>query len=225
VINQVNAEPFTVSLGVEETSIGEDLDVWLDGDSVASVLFEILYVEDWIGLVPGLVAGLARGDETALNLLTILGVELSAHSLRSSALGTYFAVTCADRLPFTSGPPPSQEVGNFAAAVVGDGIAAACERWPVDASPPSAGESVISDLPVLLLSGRFDPITPPDFAVRAAEHLETATLVVRDGASHGTWGFDRCVDGIVTDFMADPLAAPDTSCIDEARPLTWIPIP
>ena len=225
VIARVNAEPFTVSLGARDTSIGEDVDVWLDGDSVASVLHEILYVEDWIGLVPGLVAGLARGSESAATLLAFLGVELSAISLDANALGTYFAVTCADRLPFTSGPPPAEEVGDFAAAIIGEGVAAGCERWPVDPSPPSAAEAVTSDLPVVLLSGRFDPITPPDFAAAAAEHLGRSTSVVRDGASHGTWGFDSCVDGIVTDFMADPAASPDISCAEEQRLLNWIPIP
>ena len=223
-ITEANVEPFTVSLAALDTSVGEAVDVWMDGDSVASVLFDILYVEDWIGLVPSLVARLVGGDEAASQLLAVLGVELSVYSLGSSALGTYFAVTCADRLPFTSGPPAPDEVGPFAAAVIGEGVAAGCEQWPVAPSPPSVAEPVTSDLPVLLLSGRFDPITPPDFAAAAAEHLAAATLVVRDGSSHGTWGFDGCINRIVDDFVADPSSPVDTSCAEELRPLGWIPI-
>ena len=223
-ITEANVEPFTVSLAASDTSVGEAVDVWMDGDSVASVLFEILYVEDWIGLVPSLVARLVGGDEAVLQLLAVVGVELSVYSLGSNALGTYFAVTCADRLPFTSGPPAPHEVGPFAAAVIGEGIAAGCEQWPVAPSPPSVAEPVTSDLPVLLLSGRFDPITPPDFAAAAAEHLAAATLVVRDGSSHGTWGFDGCINRIVDDFVADPSSPVDTSCAEKLRPLGWIPI-
>ena len=223
-IAEANVEPITVSLAASDTSVGEAVDVWMDGDSVASLLFEILYVEDWIGLVPSMVARLVGGEEAALQLLAVLGVELSVYSLGSNALGTYFAVTCADRLPFTSGPPAPDEVGPFAAAVIGEGIAAGCEQWPVAPSPPSVAEPVTSDLPVLLLSGRFDPITPPDFAAAAAEHLAAATLVVRDGSSHGTWGFDGCINRIVDDFVADPSSPVDISCAEELRPLGWIPI-
>ena len=223
-IAEANVEPITVSLTALDTSVGEAVDVWMDGDSMASVLFEILYVEDWIGLVPSLVARLVAGDEAALQLLAVLGVELSVYSLGSNALGTYFAVTCADRVPFTSGPPAADEVGSFAAAVIGEGITAGCEQWPVAPSPPSVAEPVTSDLPVLLLSGRFDPITPPDFAAAAAEHLAAATSVVRDGSSHGIWGFDGCINRIVDDFVADPSSPVDTSCAEELRPLGWIPI-
>ena len=223
-IAEGNIEPFTVSLAASDTSVGEAVDVWMDGDSVASLLFEILYVEDWIGLVPSLVARLVGGDEAALQLLAVLGVELSVYSLGSNASGTYFAVTCADRLPFTSGPPAPNKGGPFAAAVIGEGVAAGCEQWPVAPSPPSVAEPVTSDLPVLLLSGRFDPITPPDFAKAAAERLAAATLVVRDGSSHGTWGFDGCINRIVDDFATDPSRPVDTSCAEEPRPLEWIPI-
>ena len=125
---------------------------------------------------------------------------------------------------------PEREPRRFCAkrshqsAVIGEGIAAGCEQWPVAPSPPSVGEPVTSDLPVLLLSGRFDPITPPDFAAAAAEHLAAATLVVRDGSSHGTWGFDGCINRIVDDFVADPGSPVDTSCAEELRPLGWMPI-
>ena len=220
-IAEFNAEPLKVSIGDFETSLGEALDVLLDGDSVASVLHEILYIEDWIGLLPALVAGLANGDERSAQVLTVLGVELSAFSLGSSALGTHFAVTCADRLPFTSDPPAAEDVGPFGAAVIGEGIGTGCELWPVAPSPASAADPVASELPVLLLSGRFDPITPPDFAEAAAEHLPKATLVVRDGASHGTWGFDSCVNRIVDDFVADPDTPLDTECASAERPVQW----
>ena len=56
---------------------------------------------------------------------------------------------------------------------------------------------------------------------RAAQHLPNATLVVRDGAHHGVWVGDDCIDDIVRDFLSDPDQAPDTSCADESRPVEW----
>ena len=221
-IARLNAEPITVALSPFETSLGEALDVWIDGDSAASVLYQVLYLDEFLPLVPALVGGLVAGDELATRIFTILGVELGAYSLTASALGTYFVVTCADRLPFASGP--SGAMGDFAAAILGEGLAPGCESWSVPPSPASVSEPVVSDLPVLLLSGRFDPITPPTFAAEAAEHLSAATLVVRDGRTHGVWVADSCVDRIVEEFVADSGSSVDTSCASEERPLRWQPL-
>ena len=221
-IARLNAEPITVALSPFETSLGEALDVWIDGDSAASVLYQVLYLNEFLPLVPALVGGLVAGDELATRIFTILGVELGAYSLTASALGTYFVVTCADRLPFASGP--SGAMGDFAAAIVGEGLARGCESWSVPPLPASVSEPVVSDLPVLLLSGRFDPITPPTFAAEAAEHLSAATLVVRDGRTHGVWVADSCVDRIVEEFVADSGSSVDTSCASEERPLRWQPL-
>ena len=221
-IARLNAEPITVALSPFETSLGEALDVWIDGDSAASVLYQVLYLDEFLPLVPALVGGLVASDELATRIFTILGVELGAYSLSANALGTYFVVTCADRLPFASGP--SDAMGDFAAAIVGEGLARGCGSWSVPPSPASVSEPVVSDLPVLLLSGRFDPITPPTFAAAAAEHLSAATLVVRDGRTHGVWVVDSCVDRIVEEFVADSGSSVDTSCASEERPLRWQPL-
>ena len=87
-----------------------------------------------------------------------------------------------------------------------------------------AAEPVTSDLPVLLLSGRFDPITPPSYARDAATRLGAATVVEQDGRSHGIWYGDDCIAEIVQRFVADPTSDLDTTCaavgpeIDWARP-------
>ena len=89
------------------------------------------------------------------------------------------------------------------------------------ASPSWVAQPVQSDLPVLLISGRFDPITPPEHAEIAARSLPNAVHVVRDGRSHGVWFADDCVAGIVEDFVADPDGPIATACADDAQPLDW----
>ena len=87
-------------------------------------------------------------------------------------------------------------------------------------------EPVESDVAVLLISGWFDPITPPSFAEEAAKHLEASTHIVSRTRGHGiwVWGYDSCVDRIVADFLAEPGAVLDTACASEDRPLRWQPL-
>jgi acetyl esterase/lipase len=78
---------------------------------------------------------------------------------------------------------------------------------------------VASDKPVLLLSGDFDPITPPAYADRvAAEGLRNSVHVVGRGQGHGliTVG---CVPRILRAFIETPVPAElDSSCLADEPP-------
>ncbi len=215
-----NEVPIVVTLEADQTSIGQELDVWIDGDSLASLVFEMFYDDFLASLVPALIAGIADDDTYSDYLLALLVVELSVEAIAGTALGTNFAVNCAERLPLASEPP--EALTDFAAAVTGGDVAEGCETWSVHTQPLQEVEPVISDLPVLMLSGRFDPVTPPTFAEVALEHLSQATHIVGDIRGHGMWGRDRgCIDKVVADFLADPDVALDTSCTAEVPPLNW----
>jgi hypothetical protein len=89
--------------------------------------------------------------------------------------------------------------------------------------PPSVDDPVVSDIPTLLLSGRFDPVTPPAFAEAAAAGLSTAYRLVDPLASHGVAFFSNCVNGIVDDFLNDPTRPPDSSCLAAQTPPRVVP--
>ena len=89
------------------------------------------------------------------------------------------------------------------------------------ASPPVSGSPVVSDLPVLLLSGELDPISPPEYAERAAQHLSNATSVELKGRSHGNYLAGDCVLSIIEEFLKQYEEAPDISCIHEMTGQLW----
>ena len=225
-IPRFNAEPIIVDYSTEETTLLEPFDALVDGDSVAGLVFQMLYSDFTATLIPAVLAGLAGHDGAgdAAEFVALLGVESASQRAHTGSPATSAAVTCAEWLPLASGPPAG--VGDLAAAVVGDGLAAQCEPWAIGASPLSA-EPVESDLPVLLISGWFDPITPPEFAEQAAERLPGSTHIVSRTRGHGiwVWGYDNCVDRIVADFLAEPGAELDIACASEDRPLRWQPLP
>ena len=75
---------------------------------------------------------------------------------------------------------------------------------------------VQSDLPILLVSGRLDPVTPPSFAESAQETLTNSQHLVIENGGHGASGSVGCAATLITAFMNDPMAKLDTACISEA---------
>jgi pimeloyl-ACP methyl ester carboxylesterase len=70
---------------------------------------------------------------------------------------------------------------------------------------------VESDLPVLLLAGAFDPITPSQWAHDAAESLPNSSVFVFPGASHGVSPL-RCARTIIRKFLQVPDGSPSDPC-------------
>ena len=73
-------------------------------------------------------------------------------------------------------------------------------------------------MPTLLLSGDYDPITPPEYAARLMPHLARGQHVVFPGGSHGQAMTGACANGIIAGFLDDPDAPVDTTCVGGATP-------
>lgn len=214
---RLDDRPLAVTVDAARAGLGSDIEVLIDGATLAQMVFLDLYTPRTIAAVPGMLAHLERGDEAAAVRLGQQIVDISLLDLHFNAEGTYLAVQCAERLPLASGVPDG--IGAYEAAIAGPGLAELCIGWEM---PPSAPDSpVVSDLPALLLAGRFDPITPPRLARQAAAGLSNSTVVVRDGASHGIWPDDPCAAAVVDAFLADPAADLDTSCAADPSPIKW----
>jgi hypothetical protein len=61
----------------------------------------------------------------------------------------------------------------------------ACEFWPRGKVDPSYYEPVKSAVPVLVLSGDLDPVTPPTWGESVLPHLSNARHIVVPGTGHG----------------------------------------
>lgn len=94
-----------------------------------------------------------------------------------------------------------------------------CDFWPIGELPADYFEPVASDVPVLLLSGTLDPITPPRYGEEAAATLSNSVHVIVPGVGHGV-GMQGCLPDVMAEFLDDP--SPDTlntNCaIDLKRP-------
>ncbi|HEX3526988.1 MAG TPA: alpha/beta hydrolase, partial [Thermoanaerobaculia bacterium] len=129
------------------------------------------------------------------------------------AMGMFFSVTCAEDIPFID---PAQIAARTAGSFLSDYRVrqqmAACAVWPRAKVPAGHQDAVRSDVPVLLISGERDPVTPPAFSERAARSFTNGLRIVVPWGAHG--GATPCVDGLQKEVIEKgSVKGLDTSCL------------
>lgn len=218
-IRRLDREPIEVSLSSSESGFAESVDVVLDGTRLAEFSFLLLYSEARLRYLPAVLDGIEAGDESAARWLASVGTRTMVSSYAANDEGTFFAVQCNDRLPFSDGP--GEDLAPFPSAISSAPLADSCAAWDQPGAPAVVGEAVSSDIPTLLLSGEFDPITPAAFAERTAQGLTNSTLITQAGRGHGIWIGNACIASIVLEFVAEPGSELDTTCAAVGVPVGW----
>jgi len=90
--------------------------------------------------------------------------------------------------------------------------------WPRGARPADFNAPLKTDIPVLILAGAFDPVTPPRYGEDIVANLSHGRLLVAAGQGHNVIG-RGCLPKLVGEFVdkLDPkgLAA---QCVEQLGP-------
>ncbi len=228
IVNQLiasyNDSPVTMELDKNETGLDESITVVVDGRRFAEFVFMALYSEYTAANLPAILASIDEGDEDALRWFVAYSAVVMDQQLKGLDEATYYAVACSDQLPLSDGVDVGpEELSAFTAALSATTLQSACEPWvrPGVPEPEPNATPVSSDIPVLLLSGEFDPVTPRSFAERAASTLSNATVVSQRGRAHGIWPRNTCIARIVKDFLTEPYSEVNTSCAQIGAAVLW----
>ncbi|HRE48544.1 MAG TPA: alpha/beta hydrolase [Aggregatilineales bacterium] len=234
VVTDLNAEPQEVEGQSIET--GKPLKFIVTGDDIIDRLYLGLGGEDIIPAIPGLLALFAMGNYDFLPLVmginplagnnhipgrSMLQPAQPSEGDTSDAEGARLSVECSEEFPFNSkekgialiSDAPEAMKASLEKIIVRE--FSDCENWAVTPGDPLENEAVKSDIPVLMLVGHFDPLTPPEWAKKAAETLPNATYVEFPNLTHGISDYDPCPDSILAAFLANPTATLDMSCVAE----------
>jgi pimeloyl-ACP methyl ester carboxylesterase len=134
------------------------------------------------------------------------------------------SVICSEGLPFLD-PESIRRLaaGTFFGAERTLAWQKACQEWPRGDLPADFTAPVRADVPVLILSGRLDPVTPPYWGEHVAAFLPRARQVVFAASSH--FPDSACASGLVTQFLEQGHAEGlDTRCAEsETRPPFVLP--
>jgi pimeloyl-ACP methyl ester carboxylesterase len=78
-------------------------------------------------------------------------------------------------------------------------------------------EPVRVNVPALILTGEFDPVTPLEFASSTAQYLEKAQSFVIPGHTHDVLSSSTCAREIMKQFLDAPEETPDIYCLDTLK--------
>jgi pimeloyl-ACP methyl ester carboxylesterase len=210
-LDRLDAEPVHLSVAPPQGSADKAVDVYLSGEDLADVVYQALYMQQAMRLIPYIIDRAERGDYGLLSGLLLPMVMFDD----TFADGMYLSVVCAER---GDSDPEQAAQGNLDPWLKRGGVERAqsildvCRDWSIELLPREVLEPVRSDTPALLLSGEFDPITPPEFADQVASGLTRVQRVTFPGGTHGQAFGGACATDVIQRFLDDPVAATDAAC-------------
>jgi pimeloyl-ACP methyl ester carboxylesterase len=206
-VTRMNAHP----ISFQDAQYGP---VQLNGDGLASWLFGAQYITRLIPLLPSVIMQINEGNYKLISQYYGY-VEFSG----GISYGMYYSVECGEDLAFLK-PQDLVNAANVARPEIRAGLLAniqdsydVCQIWGQKPVPAAQKQPVTSSLPTLILSGEYDPITPPSNGKMAQSTLHKSFFYQFPATGHGVFYTDTCPDTIMMDFLRQPTAKPDTACI------------
>ncbi|HSC25851.1 MAG TPA: alpha/beta fold hydrolase [Vicinamibacterales bacterium] len=184
--------------------------VTLTRDHVAEAVRYMTYSAREASRVPLALHEAARGDYGSLAQFLL--------RWRSGGTfdGLYLSITCAEDVPFVSPDAAERDESTYLGGYRVRQQRAACAEWPRGAVPDWHGQPVHSDLPVLIISGELDPVTPPSHGEEVARTLPNSLHIRVPFAGHSPHGLDglACLDGLTREFIErGSVNGLDASCV------------
>jgi pimeloyl-ACP methyl ester carboxylesterase len=116
--------------------------------------------------------------------------------------GMELSVVCAEDADLLA--PRPEDAGTLLGNDQIAKIQSACSVWPRGERPADFHAPLASALPVLILEGQYDPVTPPAYGRAMLPTLSNARLLLAPGQGHGVIGAG-CMPRLVDQFI-DQLA-------------------
>lgn len=218
-VRALDAIPARVELG------GGTVEV--TGADLVSLLVSAQYYTEAIPALPAVVHAAAAGDLVPYARLATRIAEATGDLSAQASEGMMWSVECAENVAFETAPEFAAAVVGVDPAVGGHLVASSlyasgiCEVWDVPAVDRAEKEPVSSDVPVFLLAGEYDPVTPRAWAELAAATLSAAHVQEFPGAGHGVFRTSACARAMIGAFLDDPTAPLDATCVASMPPPTF----
>ena len=192
--------------------------VKLSRDLAAEAIRYMLYNVRSASRVPLTIHTAAQGDFAPLALAAL---RYRRNLVGTGSNGMYLSITCAEDLPWIK-PGEGEKLAEN--TFLGDyrlrQQREACELWPRAEIEKDYSKPVRADRPVLILTGEWDPVTPPAKGDTVAKTLPNSVHVVVPSGAHGLDGLEGmdCVDQLIIRFIeSGTMKGIDTSCVKSVR--------
>ncbi len=207
-----------VQVSVTNPLTGKPDVVTIDAANFAEKVRVMLYSTRGQGRLP-LLLHQARGGD--FRPFAEAGLKNSLGVSDGIRLALYLSVGCAEDAPrFTAVEAAAEARGTFVGDGRGKGLLDACADWPKGVMPKGYFAPFRSQVPVLLVSGDYDPITPPSWGELVRKSFPNSVhLIVPLGHTEE----NACVDELGEKlFRTRSVKDLDTSCAAKVKPAPFV---
>jgi pimeloyl-ACP methyl ester carboxylesterase len=175
--------------------------IQLSRDLAAEAIRYMLYNPVAAARVPFVLNQAAKGN---FGPIAQAALNYRQQIVATGSNGMYLSVTCAEDLPWIKEGDGERLAEN---TFLGDyrlrQQREACALWPRGDIPADYARPVESKVPVLLLTGEWDPVTPPSNGETVAKSLPNGRHVIVPHGAHAFFGLDglECIDKLINDFI------------------------
>jgi pimeloyl-ACP methyl ester carboxylesterase len=190
-----------VEVEIQKPNSTDRVKLKLSRDLAAEAIRYMLYSPVPASRVPLMLHLAAQGNYVHL---TYAALEYRKNLVSTGSNGMYLSVTCAEDLPWIKPGEGERMAEN---TFLGDyrlrQQREACALWPRAEIERDYAQPVKSDVPVLILTGEWDPVTPPSNGERTAKTLTNSLHVVVPHGAHGLGGLEGmdCIDNLIVEFI------------------------
>jgi len=176
------------------------------------LISKLLYFPIGYPALPRIIQSIHDGDTQGLGI--ILAAQMRV--LVTQNFATNAAVECRDRRHLRVPLPDEASVLDQAQ------LYGVCEDWSELGPAPLVPAG--SHVPMMVLAGQFDPVARPLMSRHVAELIGPAAQWIEfPRVGHNVRQFSPCGARIVADFIDNPGATLDTSCVDRRPPIRFLP--
>jgi pimeloyl-ACP methyl ester carboxylesterase len=193
---RLDKNPQTLKVANPLTGIATEATI--SRDTIAMATFSTLYVPQLVAILPEALKQANLGNYVPLTALTGGMTEISEDKI---AIGMRMSVNCVEDVPrITSAMrEAADKIEPFRSSFIRE-FSTACEVWPKGKVAADFFTPVVSDKPVLILSGGLDPVTPPVFGDEIKKTFSNSVHFVAPNVGHGT-SHQGCGPKIVKQFI------------------------
>lgn len=223
-IESVMKQPFAFDVTPDERfPTGK---AYLHAEIVAGLPFSLMYEQSTHAAVPAIIEGLIKAVEArdqnffrALALLDLEGMQSGGYGA-----GMAQAIHCQDGYvdgsvrvaaeEVTENPVLGRVFGNPEASAQ---MASVCAGAGIPGRDLAQYAPLVSDLPILVANGAWDPVTPTPLAHYIMPGLSRGQLVEFPHAGHGPTRSLKCAGKLLNAFYNDPAAPLDSECVKDGE--------
>jgi pimeloyl-ACP methyl ester carboxylesterase len=224
-VDQLDAKPVAVTAPLPVGDSTQNV----NGSDLIGMTLSLLKTTQLIPYAPKIIYDIKAGDySTFVSMQASLPYEFNGINI-----GLYISMMCHEHVLATT-PEDLQaaldahhDLGKkFRMPFFGDAqtMFDTCEVW--GAIPPTSDENaaVISDIPALIIEGKFDPATPPIFGKQVAANLSNSYYMEFQNQGHTPTAADEsgCAFGTMLTFFNTPEQEPDMTCLSSLGGVDFI---